>query len=181
MFLFSSIASAGAVDPGDLGNVACDGSTVQLRPNGVPTSAGTSATIRYAVPLSVIPSGQEVDQVTLVIRLRPGGGHVLAALMEARIDPAQQGDVHIPDPGTVSEATLIQFDSAAPNTAFPIATDTFQTLIALPVSPASSHRFDTELNAYYIALTLSVQTDPHPSASLLMPAASAVAIATVTG
>jgi hypothetical protein len=181
MFLFSSIASAGAVDPGDLSNVACDGSTVQLHPGGVPSREGASATIRYGVPPSAIPNGQEVGQVTLVIRLRPGGGSVVATFMEARIDPAQQGDVHIPDPGIVSEAPLIQFDSAAPNTAFPIDTDTFQTLIALPVSPASSHRFNTELNAYYIALTLNTPAGPHPTKSLLPPAVSAVAIATATG
>jgi hypothetical protein len=182
MFLFSSIASAGTVDPGDLSNVACEGSRVQLRPSDVLSRDGlSSATIRYAVSPSAIPNGQEVGQVMLVIRLQPGGGRVLATFMEARIDPAQQGDVQIPDPGIVSEAKLIEFDSAAPNTAFPIATDTFQTLIALPVSPASSHRFNTELNAYYIALTLSTPTGPHPTKSFLLPAVSAVAIATATG
>jgi hypothetical protein len=181
MFLFSSIASAGTVDPGDLGNVACEGSKVLLRPGGVPSRDGLSATIRYAVPPSAIPNGQEVGQVMLVIRLQPGGGSVLATFMEARIDPAQQGDVHIPDPGIVSEAPLIKFDSDTPNTAFPIDTDIFQTLIALPVSPASSHHFDTGLNAYYIAVTLNTPTGPHPTASFLLPAVSAVAIATATG
>ena len=181
MFLFSSIASAGTVDPGDLSQIACEGSTVQLLAKDVLSREGPTATIRYAVPPSAIPNGQEVGQVMLVIRLRPGGGNVQATFMEARIDPAQQGDIQIPDPGTVSEATLIQFDSAKPNTAFPIATDTFQTLIALPVSPASSHLFNTELNAYYIALTLNTPTGPHLTKSLLLPAVSAVAIATATG
>jgi hypothetical protein len=181
MFLFSSVASAGTVDPGDLDNIVYEGSTAQLRPDGVPTRLGPSATIRYSVPPSTIPDGQEVGQVMLVIRLRPGGGHVVATLVESRIDPAQQGDVPIADPGIVSEAPLIQFDSAAPKTAFPIATDTFQTLVALPVSPASSHRFNTELNAYYIALTLSTQEGPHLTSSFLLPAVSAVAISTVAG
>jgi len=182
MFLFSSIASAGTVDPGDLSNVACEGSTVQLHPGDeVVSRFGPTARIRYAVPPSAIPNGQEVGQVMLVIRLRPGGGRVLATFMEARIDPAQQGDVTIPDPGIVSEATLIQFDSAVPNTAFPIDNDTFQTLIALPVSPASSHPFNTELNAYYIALTLNTPAGTHLTNSLLLPAVSAVAIATTTG
>jgi hypothetical protein len=181
MFLFSSIASAGTVDPGDLSNVACEGSTVQLRRSDVLSREGTTARIRYSVPPSAIPNGQEVGQVTLVIRLRPGSGSVLATFKEARIDPAQQGDIDVPDPGIVSEATLIQFDSATPNTAFPIATATFQTLIALPVSPTSSHRFNTELNAYYIVLTLNTPTGPHPTQSPLLPAVSAVAIATSTG
>jgi hypothetical protein len=95
MFLFSSIASAGTVDPGDLSNVACEGSQVQLRPSDVPSREGVTARIRYAVPPSAIPNGQEVGQVMLVIRFRPGGGTVLATLMEARIDPAQQGDVAV--------------------------------------------------------------------------------------
>lgn len=178
MFLFSSIASAGTVDPGDLSNVAYEGSMVLLRPGGVPNRDGFSATIRYAVPPNAIPNGQEVGQVMLVIRLRPADGRILATFMEARIDPAQQGDIQTPDPGIVSEAKLIQFDSAAPNTAFPIATATFQTLIALPVSPASSHPFNTELNAYYIALTLNTPTGPVPASSPALPAVSAVAIAT---
>src|SRR5271154_6555260 len=180
MFLFSSIASAGTVDPGYLSNIAYDGSMVLLRRGGVVSRDGVSARIRYAVPPNAIPNGQQVGQVMLVIRLRPGDGRILATFMEARIDPAQQGDIEIPDPGIVSEAKLIEFDSAAPGTAFPIATATFQTLIALPVSPASSHPFNTELNAYYIALSLITPTGPGVASSPALPAVSAVAIATAT-
>jgi hypothetical protein len=158
-----SVGSVGIVDPGDTGKVVCAGPVVQL---GVgigglePPVAGagdavaarvsvlqTAATIRYPVPAEEPALSSVLGLIALQLRYRSGDGRVIATLMEVAVPPGGTGD-----PGTVSERTLLQIDSAS------LAASAFF-LTANAHLPRDSALYDYQLafgpNVYYVTVTLT--------------------------
>jgi len=174
-----TVASIGVINPQDITKVVVAGSVVQLGAGIVgvesaaadvalavhlPAALPISATIRYDVPSEDV-AGHKLGDLTLQIRYRDGDGRVVATLIEVdRANPVTEP----PDPGTVREQALLQFDSA--NVSAPPGPFTsFRTrMVGLPVGdPLFDHVLDIDSNAYYIALTLSgpgVVVAVHPPA-----------------
>jgi hypothetical protein len=143
--------SAGTVNPGGTAGLVCTGGIIQLgqgvqgsRPAIGITLPHITATIRYAVPADF--GNPQLGAVMLVLRYRPGSGRIVATLNEVPLlyaDPA--------DPGTVTESTLLEFDSAAFD-----ASAVFQThSVGGPANPNPAHVLNFTENAYYISVSLT--------------------------
>jgi hypothetical protein len=169
--LWSSVGSAGTVNPPDAGKVVLVGSLVQLGAMGgvINPSEGTAvartfgsgpetqAVIRYNVTaVDGIFGSTPVFSAYLGILCRRGSGQIAARLVQVSLPPT---DTNV---SSVVETTLVQFQSGQPNAA----------AFALEESQGSfGGVFDFENNAYYVELTLSasgnvVSEDP-PAVAVL--------------
>jgi hypothetical protein len=154
--------STGIVDPRDAAKVVFAGSIVQL---GVgvsgleevakeafaahaPAFPQTSATIRYDVPPEGV-DGRTVGDLALQLRYRDGDGRVVATLTEVAVGEGSG------QPGTVSERSLLTFDSASGN--YGSASNNFRTHRSElgPGDPEAGHQIDFGSNVYYVVLVLS--------------------------
>jgi len=170
--LWSSVASAGAVNPPDIGKVLLVGSVVQLGATGgliaalaadrtvVGPGAGpgtgqpTQAVIRYGV--TAVDGGFNPDPEALFVSLamlcRPGDGQISARLVQV---PNLSPVVY------VTETTLVEFQAQKTNAKL------FTLQI---VSGGDADVFDFESNAYYVEVVLTAPgavTEYPPAVSLI--------------
>jgi hypothetical protein len=174
--------SAGSVDPGDIGKVICTGSVLQLgrgatrEPPPVagggapPPAAGSeadaeipipsvTATIRYPVVPDI--DTQPISNLWLGLRYLPGDGHIAATLIRVSTLLPDIGT----DPGTVTETSLLEFDSSQFQSSL-----TFISNAAAGLDTANANDvMDFGGNAYYIALSLTA-----PAIAIAQPPAVAV-------
>ena len=179
--MFSTVGTAGVVNPGDTGKVLFTNSTVQLGGgDGVVVASKldeqVSATIRYPISPADMPQVQ-VEDLMLHINYRLGSTtgtgaatvfpHVKASLWEVAyfVHPG----------GVVSEAVLFAFDSLADINGqdFPNQFVTSTTTISPTGTPQATHVCDSSKNAYYIELTVT-GPQPLPPQSSAAPAVSAI-------
>jgi hypothetical protein len=158
--LWSSVGSAGTVNPPDLGKVVLAGSIAQLGATGGVVSAspqvaaartgrgtgagpGTQAVIRYGV--AAIDAGfNPIPNVGLGMVCRTGNGQVAARLVQVSIVFSK------PLPGVV-ETTLIELQAQPAN------------LFSAQVTFSSSPTLDFQANVYYVEVTLSAAGDVVPT------------------
>jgi hypothetical protein len=170
-----TVASTGVINSPDTSKVVIVGSVVQLGVGigGVepevaeaaipvhPIPQLTSATLRYDVAPEGI-DGNQLGGLGLQVRYRDGSGHVVATLIEV--------DAPFPataDSGTVTERTLLQFDSASPAFGGPAASFRTRMATLATASPFFDHEMDFGSHAYYITLVLigpAVAVAAHPPA-----------------
>jgi hypothetical protein len=147
--------SAGTVDPADVVMVTYNGCIVQLgagppvtKPAAEPATGiprpQTTATIRYPVTTEV--SGAVLGAVMLALRYRPGDGRVLATLNEVPLLIGVYAD-----PGTVTETTLLEYDS---NT-YKASQDFLTNSSGGPGTANPTHPLDFASNLYYVTLILT--------------------------
>jgi hypothetical protein len=170
--LWSSVGSAGAVNPPDIGKVELVGSVVQLGATGGVIAASrqtaarradavagpaTQAVIRYgvtAVDGAFNPDPEEL-LVSLSILCRPGSGQIAARLVQV---PTSSPAVY------VAETTLVEFQAQKTK---PIDPNLFTLQV---VSGGDADVFDFESNAYYVEVVLTapgVVTEYPPAVSVI--------------
>ena len=172
--LWSSVGSAGAVNPPDAGKVVLVGSVVQLGATGgviaalaadrtlVGPGAGagtgqpTQAVIRYGVTADgAFNPDREEPFVSLAILCRPGSGEIAARLVQV---PTSNPVIY------VAETTLVEFQSRQTKPRDP-------NLFTLQVVTSDdTDVVDFEANAYYVELVLTapgVVTEYPPAVSLI--------------
>ena len=118
--MWSSVGSAGTLDPANEGKILFDGAIAQLGVSligvvGAPSARAEaaerllfpriSATIRYAVTVPDGIDGVDSFKVGLQLRYRRGDGQILATLFQVPIPVLPN------DPGVVIETPLNQLDS----------------------------------------------------------------------
>ena len=172
--LWSSVGSAGAVNPPDVGKVVLVGSVVQLgatggviaalaadrTPVGPGTGTGTGqpaqAVIRYGVTADgAFNPDREASFVSLAILCRPGSGEIAARLVQV---PTSNPVVY------VTETTLVEFQSQQ---AKPSDANLFTLQV---VNSDDTDVVDFEANAYYVELVLTapgVVSEYPPAVSLI--------------
>jgi hypothetical protein len=146
------VGSAGTVDPGDIAKIVCADGVIQLGQGvqGIKPAAEeipmpqTTVTIRYAVPPG--PDSPQLGDEMLVLRYRPGSGHIVAVLNEV---PLLYAD--LADPGTVVETTLLEYDSAK----FKASNVFLTNSVGGPTYPNPQHVLNFAENAYYISVSLT--------------------------
>jgi hypothetical protein len=179
--MFSTVGSAGIVDPGSTAKVVFSNSTVQLAtgdgvlaPSRLTPQA--SATIRFPISPADMPQVQ-VQEMQLNINYRLGNGRVEATLWEVAywLHPA----------GVVSEAALLKFTSDGDDAGIQTPNEFVSSaqphdVVGPTTFPPGNHVCDSTKNAYYITLTL---TQPGPERTtppvLVAPAVSAMWITNV--
>jgi len=174
--LWSSVGSAGAVNPPDTGKVVLVGSVVQLgarggviaavagdrTPVGPAVGAGagtgqpTQAVIRYGVTADgTLNPDREAPFVSLALLCRPGSGEIAARLVQV---PTSNPVVY------VTETTLVEFRSQQTKPSDP-------NLFTLQVVTSDdTDVVDFEANAYYVELVLTapgVVSEYPPAVSLI--------------
>jgi hypothetical protein len=180
--MFSTVGTAGAVDPRDIGKVTFVESTVVLGGDAGGAVVASkieeqvSATIRYPISPADMPQVQ-VEDLMLHINYRLGSTtgsgaatkfpHVVAELWEV---------AYLLHSGVPSEAKLFTFDSLGDINGqdYPNQFVTSTSTISPTGTPQATHVCDSSKNAYYIALTLSGPPQPLATESWLAPAVSAI-------
>jgi hypothetical protein len=176
--MWSSVGSAGTLDPANEGKILFDGAIAQLgvglggvvaaasaRAEARTEAAGRaffpriSATIRYAVTTPDGIDGVDSFKIALQLRYRRGDGQVLATLFQVPIPVPPN------DPGVVIETPLNHFDSDI----FGGAADSFQN--GDVGNLVGGHIVDFTNNAYYVAVTLIAPNRPFLS---VPPAVAAI-------
>jgi len=172
--LWSSVGSAGAVNPLDVGKIVLVGSVVQLATTGgviaalaadrTPVGPGagagtgqpTQAVIRYGVTADSAFDPDEAPFVNLAILCRPGSGEITARLVQV---PTSSPVVY------VTETTLVEFQSQ--RTKPPSDPNLFTLQV---VTSDDTDLVDFEANAYYVELVLAAPgavTEYPPAVSLI--------------
>lgn len=179
--MFSTVGTAGVVNPGDIGKVTFVESRVVLDGDGGGAVAVSkieeqvSATIRYPISVADMPQVQVKDlmlHINYWLGNTTGSGaatifpHVVAELWEV---------AYFLHSGVVSEAVLFTFDSLGDINGqdFPNQFVTSTSTISSPGTPQAIHVCDSSKNAYYIALTLT-RPQPLPPQPSAAPAVSAI-------
>ena len=165
--MWSSVGSAGTLDPSSVGKILFDGAIAQLgvglggvvvaasaRTEARTEAAGRvffptiSATIRYAVTAPDGIDGVDSYKVALQLRYRSGDGQVIATLFQVPMPVVPN------DPGSVIETPLNQYDSNI----YGGPVDTFQNGDVGNLVPG--HIIDFTNNVYYVAVTLIAPNRP---------------------
>jgi archaellum component FlaG (FlaF/FlaG flagellin family) len=170
---FSTVASAGILDPGDIDKVVFSQSTVFLAAGDGATGESRLiphlATIRYPISPADMPQ-VEVSELQLHINYMLATGRVVATLTEVAywLHPT----------GLVSHAGLLAFssdgDTAAIQNPNVYVSSTAGALEPTPFPPGN-HVCDSTKNAYYIELQLSQPGPNVPTPPVLFgPSVSAI-------